>query len=177
MNIALFNYLHTIAGYSVVGDYLAIFFAHYSAYLLCIVLAVYWFISPRQYNRHMVITAFLAGAVAKGIVTELLRFFYHNPRPFVVLDFTPLISGDATYSFPSGHATFFFALSTVVYLYNKKLGIWFFAGSLLMGIARIVAGVHWPADIAGGILIGIVVGILVYHFSQKVIKKRIEHLL
>jgi undecaprenyl-diphosphatase len=38
---------------------------------------------------------------------------------------------------------------------HKKWGIVFFAGAILMGLARIIAGIHWPVDILVGALIGI----------------------
>ena len=58
-------------------------------------------------------------------------------------------------AFPSGHAAFFFALSTVVYFYNKKAGIGFFVASFLISISRVFGGVHWPTDILAGVLVGI----------------------
>jgi len=64
-------------------------------------------------------------------------------------------------SFPSGHAIFFFALSAVAYSFNKKLGIFFLICSIIMGIARIFVGVHWPSDILGGAVLGIMVGAVI----------------
>jgi undecaprenyl-diphosphatase len=84
----------------------------------------------------------------------------------VVGNFTPLVP-ETDFSFPSGHMTFFFALSMAIYMYNKKWGIWFMAASLIMGIARIIAGVHYPTDILGGAIIGIIVG----YFVTRLIKK------
>ena len=78
---------------------------------------------------------------------------------------------ESGYSFPSGHAAFYFALSMGVYLYNKKLGAAFFVVSVLMGIARIFAGVHWPADILGGALVGIVTALLVNFYARKYLEK------
>jgi len=79
-------------------------------------------------------------------------------------------------SFPSGHAIFFFALSTVIYSFNKKLGIFFLAFSTLMSIARIFVGVHWPSDILAGAILGTIIGVIIkwvyknYGDSVKTIK-------
>jgi undecaprenyl-diphosphatase len=79
-----------------------------------------------------------------------------------------LIAENADFkSFPSGHAAIFFAIATAVYLYNKKLGIWFFVVAILMGMARIFVGVHWPSDILGGAVIGIISGIIVGKIFKK----------
>jgi undecaprenyl-diphosphatase len=89
-------------------------------------------------------------------VTEIIRFFYHRPRPFLTYHVHQLIP-ETSYSFPSGHSTFFFAFSYAVYLYNKKWGIWFLSATTVLTIARIMAGVHYPSDIVGGIILGTLV--------------------
>jgi undecaprenyl-diphosphatase len=88
------------------------------------------------------------------LLTEIVRFFYHSPRPFSVLGFVPLIS-EVGWSFPSGHMAWFFALSLVVWYLNRTWGWWFFALSVLMGVARIYVGVHWPLDIVAGAVVGL----------------------
>src|SRR5258708_24900384 len=95
--------------------------------------------------------------VSRGIVTELIRYFYHHERPFSFYNFTPLIP-EVGWSFPSGHAAWFFALATVIWYVNRKWGVWYFVLSVVMGIARIYVGVHWPLDVLGGIVAGVVVG-------------------
>jgi undecaprenyl-diphosphatase len=60
-------------------------------------------------------------------------------------------------SFPSGHALFYFALSYVIYAYNKKLGTAFYIFSLLIVFSRVYVGIHWPADILAGAIIGTLV--------------------
>jgi undecaprenyl-diphosphatase len=47
------------------------------------------------------------------------------------------------------------------YLGKKKWSYIFMAGSLLMGIARIFVGVHWPLDILVGIVIAFVSAFIV----------------
>jgi len=46
----------------------------------------------------------------------------------------------------------------------------FFA--LLIGIARIIAGVHFPVDILGGFILGILTAYLVKYFHQKLLKNK-----
>src|SRR3989338_6972595 len=105
-----------------------------------------------------VISAF----VARFGITEIIRFFYHRPRPFLALPVHQLLTENA-WSFPSGHATFFFAIATAIYLYNKKWGTFFFIASILMTVSRVIAGIHYPSDIIGGAFIGIAVALATFY--------------
>jgi len=125
----------------------------------------------RSYYREMLIVSLVSAIVARFIFVEAIRFFYNSPRPFLVLsDVTQLINHETTSAFPSGHASFYFALAAGVYLYNKKAGYLYFASAVLMGFARIFAGVHWPIDIAVGAILGIMTAIAVRFMKQKLPK-------
>ena len=99
----------------------------------------------------------LAGAaiLSRVFITETIRLLWDRARPFAELGFRPLVEHSASASFPSGHATFFFALSGVVFAYNKKMGTLFFLLSAVIVVSRVMAGIHWPSDILGGAAIGI----------------------
>jgi undecaprenyl-diphosphatase len=170
INTTLFSKINELAGHSALLDKLGVFFAVYSGYILVAVLIFIFFYKPTKLNRFMGIVALLSAAISRGVITTIIRFFDHSLRPFAVMKVTQLID-ESGYSFPSGHAAFYFALSMAVYLYNKKLGIAFFAVSLVMGIARIYVGVHWPSDILGGILVGIVTALVVNFAVRKFIIK------
>ena len=48
-----------------------------------------------------------------------------------------------------------------IYFWRPKWSILFFAGALLISISRVIAGIHWPADVLGGAVVGILSGWLV----------------
>jgi undecaprenyl-diphosphatase len=134
---------------------------------------VFWWKNRKQYPR-LIWEAIAAAIFSRGIVTEVIRFFCHRPRPFVENHFTPLITDPSiTYSFPSGHASFYFAIGTVLYFYNKKAGILFLLGSAVIGVARVFAGVHWFSDVVGGALIGIFSGWLVCRLLKLKVNKQL----
>lgn len=152
-------------------DWFGVFLANYLPYLI-----VLWFLIWAFYrkDKRMRILVFADGALAvilaRGIVTQAIRFFYHHLRPFQVLSFTPLIP-ESSYSFPSGHAAWFFALAMAVYFYNRRMGIWYFILAALIGIARIFVGVHWPLDIMGGAAAGVVCAMLTHRLVKPYLEK------
>jgi membrane-associated phospholipid phosphatase len=65
-------------------------------------------------------------------------------------------------SFPSNHAMNNFAVAAFFGIIDrrKKIGRWLYPIAFLISIGRIYEGVHYPTDIIGGAMIGIVIGIL-----------------
>jgi undecaprenyl-diphosphatase len=177
MDIYLFKLINGLANSSKFLDFVGIFFAEYFQYFLGLILVVLLFWPKKDVikNRIMVMSAVISVVLSRLIFTEIIRFFYHRARPYVILETAKkLIAENQNYaSFPSGHAAFFFALAMGIYLYNKKLGIWYFVGAVLMGLARIFVGVHWPSDILGGALVGIISGVIVSRIIRS--KTRVDN--
>jgi len=163
----IFNWVNQFAGKWPWLDNLGIFFVQYFEYVLIFCLLVFLFVNFKKYWA-MVFKAFLAAILARLVIVEIIRYFLPRIRPFVGNHINLLIPYNPSEpSFPSGHAAFYFALSTVIYSYNKKIGWLFFIGSLLIVIARVFVGIHWPSDILAGALIGIFSGWLINIISKK----------
>ena len=168
MDLKIFFWLNNFAGQNRLFDWLFVFFAHYLAYMLVLVFIIFLCLSRRERTRRIYwcVTAAAAALVARLGLTELIRLVYHRPRPFITYSVHQLIP-ESGWSFPSGHASFFFAFSTIVYFYNKPLGYWFLAASALMGLARIIAGVHYLSDVLAGALVGWLVGLVLYKVFRR----------
>lgn len=162
MNIDLyfFNLINGFAGRWIWLDFLGIFFAKYFEYFLLFCVLLFLVINFKKYWR-TVLVALVAAVFSRFVLAEIIRWLWFRPRPFVVLNFTPLISKSAEEaSFPSGHASFYFALSTIIYFYNKKAGILFYIASFLIVLGRVFAGAHWPSDILAGAILGILTALI-----------------
>jgi undecaprenyl-diphosphatase len=114
-------------------------------------------------KKKIVITSILSLPLSL-VIAKIASHFIYNPRPFVVLNSLPLISHAADNGFPSDHTLICAAVASIVFLYNKKLGIFLFVLTAFVGLSRILALVHHPIDILGSILIAI----SVTFFSNKI---------
>ncbi len=168
LDIKLFYLLNNLAGKYGFFDSLVIFLAEYLSYFLIAIFLLLLFFSGyiKREKLYLFWVTAISATIARFGVTEFIRFFYHRPRPFSVLPAHQLII-DNSWSFPSGHSTFFFAMAAAVYCYNKKWGIGFFVAALLMNTSRVIAGVHYPSDILGGMIIGITVAYIVFYFAHR----------
>ena len=138
LDLYLFNLINGFAGKWLWLDNLEMFFAQYFEWFLWLTLILFLVINTKK-NWKMFLEAFLAAIISKFILAEIIRWIWFRPRPFVSLNFIPLISQSAEESaFPSGHASFYFALSTIVYIYNKKIGIAFYIATILITILFLV---------------------------------------
>ena len=162
-------FLNNLSGQSGLFDAVIVFLADYLQYFLGIVFLWLLFCSryPQKKKYVFLFTVLLSILVACFGIAAIIHYFYHHPRPFLVYPVNQIISASGS-SFPSGHATFFFALAVVVFLYNKKIGGWFLAAALLISLARVYVGVYYPADILAGALIGIFTGWVVWAVARKV---------
>jgi len=171
IDLYLFNLINGFAGRWQWLDYTEMFFAQYFEYFLWVCLVLFLIVNVKKYWK-MVAEAFLAAGITKFILAEFIRWLWFRPRPFVSLNFIPLINQSASEaSFPSGHASFYFAMSTIVYLYNKKVGILFYIATILITLARVFSGVHWPSDILAGALLGIFTAWILNKLVKKYIYK------
>ena len=161
MDYFIFQQINNLAGQWTCLDALGIFFAEYLAYVLVVLLFFFFW-----KEKKVIFQSLLAGFLARFGIVELIRLFWLRPRPFIENEVNLLLEHNEA-SFPSGHAAFFFAISTIVYHYNKKAGIGFFIASFLISISRVFVGIHWPLDILAGAIIGIFSGWLVLKLFRR----------
>lgn len=116
-----------------------------------------------------IVLVFFSGIFAWGI-SQGLKIFFHTERPYRILENVVPLLNKIDFAFPSGHATFFMALGVAIFLSHKKAGYLFIFFALLIGIARIIAGVHFPGDILGGFILGAIIAYFVRVIYGKIFK-------
>lgn len=106
------------------------------------------------------------------VVAKLISLVYVDPRPFVTEHITPLIPHAADNGFPSDHMLFTGAMASILYAYDKRLGMIAWVMALLVGASRVFAGIHHWVDILGSIIVVIVTMMLVKRYiSPQMIKQ------
>ncbi|MFL5846433.1 MAG: phosphatase PAP2 family protein [Solirubrobacteraceae bacterium] len=111
----------------------------------------------------------LAGASAAGalLVAVVLAKLVDRPRPFVAdpgrIHLLVKHAGDP--GFPSDHATAAFAIATALFLCDRRAGLVALLAALLLAVDRVAVGVHYPADVLAGAVLGAAVAIAVHRLT------------
>ncbi len=109
------------------------------------------------------------GVILLIVVTDqtgghLLKDLIQRVRPCNALNdaITPL-GCTGSYSFPSNHAFNNFAAATFYYRLFPKLKWVLFITASLIALSRVYLGLHYPSDILGGAVLGVIFG---YAFAE-----------
>lgn len=105
----------------------------------------------------------LTTLLGEGIIKHLAQ----RPRPFAdIPTMKLLIPKPVSYSFPSGHTASSFAAAGILAKEFKRYRIPVILLAALIAFSRMYLYVHYPTDIIGGILLGLVCAKLIqYIFS------------
>ena len=103
----------------------------------------------------------MSSAVIKPMIGRL-----RPCNPYVFIEGAHFLRGMKTsLSFPSSHAANNAAVATLITARYPRVK-WIFIGlALLVGYSRIYVGVHYPLDVLGGFLVGILCAILIMRLS------------
>ncbi len=104
--------------------------------------------------QHAALHAFLALAVCQ-LVVAITNIAVGRPRPFAALDdVTVLFYEPINSSFPAHPVATVVAIGIAVWSVHPNLGRMVVFLGILLGAARIVAGLWYPTDVIGGMAVG-----------------------
>jgi undecaprenyl-diphosphatase len=109
----------------------------------------------------ILITDQMSSSVIKPIVARLRPCHLINGTP-VIEHLRLLVSCGAGFSFPSSHASNSFAAATLLTIFYPKSGWVFIPFAILVCFSRIYIGVHFPFDVIGGAILGIIFSLSLY---------------
>lgn len=123
-------------------------------------LIVLWFYDGKKW-KEIALHAFFASVVA-WILAEVVKEIIPVLRPFQMTGYPPLtITFHTDPSFPSGHAAISFAMAASVWFHDKKVGVIYLVGAVLVSLGRVLTNVHFPIDVIAGSILGIGSAVLV----------------
>lgn len=157
----LFLFFYGLSHHYQFFDDLVIFFAYYFPFIVGFAAFIFLFIHKNWWREIAVV--FFSAFLATGL-SHILKNLFKLTRPLERLLSSQNIQTlfpETGFAFPSGHASFFSALAIAIYLGHKKAGAMFIVFALIIGLARVIAGVHFPLDILAGYLLGCLVAMLV----------------
>lgn len=141
----------------------------YVATIVVVLLAAYLYQQRRPFHALFVILA----ATVPTILMSLFKNILQRPRP----ELWSRLVVETSSSFPSGHSTYGAAFATALILltwHSKwRWNMMFFGMSfaLLMAYSRMVLGVHYPSDVAAGLLNGCAAVCIIFLFLQPQLSK------
>ena len=108
----------------------------------------------------------ICNVILKPIVARIRPYSINQTVHLLV---TPL----KDYSFPSGHtAASFASVSALYFAGRKRMAAGTLIVSVLIAFSRMYLYVHYPTDVLGGLIIGLLCGWIADMIIQKVMEKR-----
>ena len=93
------------------------------------------------------------------LIAASMKYAIDRPRPFDIIQAVDPVYRPSDASFPSAHAMTIFAAAVTLGKKWRKALIPLLVLAAAVGYSRVYIGVHFPYDVAGGALIGILVGL------------------
>ncbi len=126
--------------------------------LIWIVTALVLLLSKRYRRCGITLIVGLIMGVLVGNI--FLKNFFERARPsWTAPSITLLITNPTDFSFPSGHTLSSAIAATILTMNNKKFGYVAIPLACLIAFSRLYLYVHFPSDVLGAVLIGILIGV------------------
>ena len=97
------------------------------------------------------------------VILSLLRKKINAPRPYEKWDIKPLLDRDSPgQSMPSRHVFSATIISTACLHASLSVGVILLVFSALLGLVRVLGGVHFPKDVVVGYICALVWGVIFF---------------
>ena len=118
------------------------------------VIALALFVFEPVYGRQFLVAGCIAYALDVSLYW-LLKNLIKRDRPAIKIDFYEAwITPSDQFSFPSGHTAAAFLFAWLIWTFYPVFALPLFLWASLVGISRVLLGVHYPSDIVVGAILG-----------------------
>lgn len=115
------------------------------------------------YNKDLALQIVL-GTLTLSLMVEVLKSLTDRARPFLAIENARVVGWrEPGRSFPSGHSAQILFMATLLsHHFNPSwlTGFFLYAIAILVGFTRMYVGAHYPRDVLGGAVLGLVWGAL-----------------
>lgn len=95
------------------------------------------------------------------ILVTVIRALINAKRPYEVYHYTPPVHKSTRgKSFPSRHTVCAFIIAMAFLYVQVKLGVIMLVIAAVIGVVRVLSGVHFIRDVVSGAAIGVIIGLL-----------------
>lgn len=121
-------------------------------------------------TRRAGIAAAIALLLSLLVNNICLKPLIDRVRPYELVEgLICLVSPPGDASFPSGHAGASFAAAAAMFPHlRRRWGVCFLVLAALIALSRLYVGVHFPTDVAAGVLIGLLLGFIASRLARRV---------
>ncbi len=128
-------------------------------YLYFVIGMLLWAFEP-EHGELFLYTALMAYALELPIYV-LLKKMFKRPRPCdFLMNLTAHVTPSDKFSLPSGHTAAAWLMASIVAHYYPPFAVLAYCWALLIGLSRVLLGVHYPSDVVAGTLLGITIASL-----------------
>lgn len=96
----------------------------------------------------------------------ILKNTIKRDRPCTTLPFDAYIVPSDKFSFPSGHSAAAFVFATLIASFYPGFAVLAYILAVMVGVSRVLLGVHYPTDIVAGAALGVSCTLLVLNYMQ-----------
>ena len=153
-------------------DTVVVIGAKYLIYIVAFLAVTVTLLSERSVRFNLIKLTLFSFPIA-FLLSLIAAALFYDTRPFVVEQITPLIPHSADNGFPSDHTLFAMTAALTVLVYKRKMGMLLGVLAVIVGVFRVVAKIHYPIDIVGGIAIAIVAVSLAWIILKTLTKHRV----
>ncbi len=128
-------------------------------YLYFFIGMLLWAFEP-EHGELFLYTALMAYALELPIYV-LLKKLFKRPRPCdFLMNLTAHVTPSDKFSLPSGHTAAAWLMACIIAHFYPPFAVIAYIWAALIGLSRVLLGVHYPSDVVAGTLLGMTIASL-----------------
>lgn len=162
-------------------DFIMLLLRNQYTWIPLYIFMIYWalFRQDRPTGLKFICLTLLCFAITDYTSSGILKHHFVRLRPCYDEEMTGVIRGligcGGKYSFPSSHAANHFGLAAFWFFaimhVNRFKWYWLWVWALMIGLAQVYVGKHFPLDIVAGAALGIISGLCIFKLFEAWVKR------